>query len=86
MEYQRITLRIPTDLHQELMEAAEENSRSMNAEIIAMLRVARNLPANEATPADSQSLAIEEVRRYAAEVALEVVKEELSKRGIPYIG
>ena len=59
------------------METAEENSRSMNAEIIARLRATRNLPANEATPADSQSLTVEDMRR----VALEVVREELTKAG-----
>lgn len=41
MEYlsQRITLRIPADLHQELLKAAEEKGSSMNAEIISRLRV-----------------------------------------------
>ena len=67
MEYTRITFRIPVDLHQELMEASEENSRSMNAEIIARLRLARDLPANEEQP-----LTAEDVRR--------IVSEDLDKR------
>jgi len=68
MEYTRITFRIPVDLHQELMEAAEENSRSMNAEIIARLRVARNSPSNGET-----LLTAEQVR--------ELIREELTKAG-----
>ena len=39
MEYTRITLRIPTDLHEELIETANAKSCSMNAEIISRLRV-----------------------------------------------
>lgn len=35
--YTRITLRIPKDLHQQLAEAAEATSKSMNAEIVARL-------------------------------------------------
>lgn len=73
MEYQRITLRIPADLHQELMDAADKNSMSMNAAIIARLRATRNLPANETAPADSQPLTAEDVRS----LALKVVQEEL---------
>jgi hypothetical protein len=73
MEYQRITLRIPADLHQELMDAADKNSMSMNAAIIARLRATRNLPANETVPADSQPLTAEDVRG----LALKVVQEEL---------
>lgn len=38
MEYTRITLRIPKDLHEELIQSAEEQSKSMNAEIIERLR------------------------------------------------
>lgn len=36
-DYTRITLRIPKDLHARLAQAAEETSKSMNAEIIARL-------------------------------------------------
>ena len=68
MEYTRITFRIPADLHQELTEAAEMNSRSMNAEIIARLRFASVLPSGEEHP-----LSGEEVRR--------IVREELAKAG-----
>lgn len=69
MEYQRITLRIPADLHQELMELAEEKSMSMNAVVIARLRLAGGLPIDPGqglTPAQ-----LEQVR--------EVVREELSR-------
>ena len=38
MDYQRITLRIPTDLHKKIMELAEKSSKSMNAEVIARLQ------------------------------------------------
>ncbi|GGE68282.1 hypothetical protein GGR41_000576 [Paenalcaligenes hominis] len=34
----RITLRIPADLHEDLVKAASEDNRSMNAEIIQRLR------------------------------------------------
>ena len=67
MEYTRITFRIPADLHQELSESAEKNSRSMNAEIIARLRVAGSSPAGEVQP-----LTGEDVRR--------IIQEELDKR------
>jgi hypothetical protein len=71
MEYQRITLRIPTDLHQDLMQLAEEKSMSMNAVVLARLRLAANLPIDDAqgllTPAQ-----IEQVR--------ELIQEELDKR------
>jgi hypothetical protein len=67
MEYTRITFRIPVDLHQELMEASEENSRSMNAEIIARLRLAHSLPAGEESP-----LTAAQVRQ--------IISEELDKR------
>ena len=67
MEYTRITFRIPVDLHQELMEASEENSRSMNAEIIARLRLASDLP-----DGDEQALTADQVRR--------IIQEELDKR------
>jgi len=38
-EWIRITLRIPGDLHSKLVSAADENNRSMNAEIIATLEL-----------------------------------------------
>lgn len=68
MEYQRITLRIPADLHQELMDAADKNSMSMNAVIIARLRLASNLPSGEDAP-----LTAAQVR--------ELIREELTKAG-----
>lgn len=44
MEYktQRVTLRIPKDLHQFLSKSAEKESKSLNAEIIARLRSTQN--------------------------------------------
>ncbi|MBB4861671.1 hypothetical protein HNP46_000482 [Pseudomonas nitritireducens] len=38
LDYERITLRIPKDLHALLSESAEQGSTSMNAEIIQRLR------------------------------------------------
>ena len=70
MEYQRITLRIPTDLHKQLMEKSEQKSRSMNAEIIARLIDSLNLPDDELAPSND-----EHIRR----IASEVLKEELAK-------
>ena len=72
MEYQRITLRIPIDLHQQLMEKSEQKSRSMNAEIIARLLASLSEP-DEELPASN---AEEKIRR----VALEVVRKELDAR------
>lgn len=47
--YTRITLRIPKDLHSKLSDAADETSKSMNAEIIARLEdsVLRDTPVDE---------------------------------------
>ncbi|MBK8451860.1 MAG: Arc family DNA-binding protein [Thiofilum sp.] len=36
---QKTTLRLPQDLHQQIIEAARHSGSSMNAEIIARLRV-----------------------------------------------
>ena len=72
MEYQRITLRIPIDLHQQLMEKSEQKSRSMNAEIIASLLASLSEP-DEELPASNDE---EKIRR----VALEVVRKELDAR------
>jgi len=37
--YQRVNLRIPRDLHAQVMEAADARSHSMNAEIVQRLEV-----------------------------------------------
>jgi hypothetical protein len=37
-EWVRVTLRIPPELHHELSERAEENLRSINNEILILLR------------------------------------------------
>ncbi len=36
----KITIRIPADLHQELVEASEQDNRSLNGEIITLLKEA----------------------------------------------
>lgn len=68
MEYlsQRITLRIPADLHQDLLKAAEENGSSMNAEIIARLRNPRKMSEIESTV-----LTEERLKKLMHEVLLE---------------
>ena len=70
MEYQRITLRIPTDLHKQLIEKSEQKSRSMNAEIIARLIDSLSVPDDVPTPTND-----EHIRR----IASEIVKEELAR-------
>ena len=39
MEIQKTALRLPKDLHQQVIEAAQNSGHSMNAEIIARLRL-----------------------------------------------
>lgn len=73
MEYTRITFRIPTDLHQELMQAAEENSRSMNAEIIARLRLASSVPTLSYTPTQEENETLTESK------VVELIRKELAK-------
>ena len=73
MEYTRITFRIPTDLHQELMQAAEENSRSMNAEIIARLRIASGIPTLQNTPQDEEKPVLTESK------VVELIRTELAR-------
>lgn len=36
----KITIRIPPELHEQLVKAAEQDTRSLNGEIIALLRAA----------------------------------------------
>lgn len=69
MEYMRITLRIPVDLHQSITESAEQASRSINAEIIAMLRTAQELPSTLPDFLEEPPITREEVRQ--------IVREEL---------
>lgn len=40
-DYHRTTIRLPQDIYEEITLAAEENSTSMNSEIINRLRLAR---------------------------------------------
>ena len=46
--YTRITLRIPRDLHQKLADAADDTSKSMNAEIVARLQESFERPSDSA--------------------------------------
>ncbi|WP_159917846.1 toxin-antitoxin system HicB family antitoxin [Pantoea sp. 18069] len=46
--YTRITLRIPKDLHQKLGSAADETSKSLNAEIVGRLQGSLEAPEGEA--------------------------------------
>jgi hypothetical protein len=73
MDIQKTALRLPKDLHKMVSDAARQVGHSMNAEIISRLRGSFG---NDAQ-ADSQSLTVEDMRR----VALEVVREELTKAG-----
>ncbi|WP_121498383.1 Arc family DNA-binding protein [Pseudomonas aeruginosa] len=52
IEYERITLRIPKDVHQRLSVLAGQKSRSMNAEIISRLRGTLAGETEGFTPAD----------------------------------
>lgn len=70
MEYTRITLRIPVDLHDAITETAQQASRSINAEIIALLRTAQNLQ-------HSPSLEALEERPITREEVRQIVREEL---------
>lgn len=45
--YTRITLRIPKDLHQKLGSAADETSKSLNAEIVGRLQASLEMPEGE---------------------------------------
>ena len=65
MEYQRITLRIPVELHKTLLELAKCNSKSMNAEIINRLQ-----SSTKDTRQDNHDL---------ADLIRSIIKEELAK-------
>jgi hypothetical protein len=68
-------LRLEPETRAKLEAIAKANGRSLHAEI--SMRLEESLRGEEATPADSQSLTVEDMRR----VALEVVREELTKAG-----
>jgi hypothetical protein len=76
MEYTRITLRIPTDLHEELIEASNAKSCSMNAEIISRLRVSGALKSElseniSGLGEKTEYVTREEVRELMREVLIE---------------
>lgn len=64
MDIQKTALRLPKDLHQMVIAAAEQAGHSMNAEIIARLRTSF-------MEADSETVTKEDVRK--------IVQEELIK-------
>ncbi|WMP16954.1 TraY domain-containing protein [Thiothrix lacustris] len=68
-------LRLEPKTRAKLEAIAKANGRSLHAEI--SMRLDASLQEEEATPADSQSLTVEDVRR----LALEVVRAELTKAG-----
>lgn len=59
IEHERITLRIPKDVHRELSRFADAQSRSLNAEIVTRLR--STLQGSEGFTAEDRAL-IEEIR------------------------
>lgn len=64
MDIQKTALRLPKDLHQLVIETAQNSGHSMNAEIIARLRASFDVPQND-------YVTREEVR--------EIIREELNK-------
>lgn len=72
MDYQRITLRIPTELHKALSELAKENSKSMNAEIINRLQGSLKPHSHD----DSQDFLLEKVYCNVRSI----IREELNKQ------
>lgn len=72
---QPYSLRLEPETRAKLEAIAKANGRSLNAQIVLMLEGV--LQGEEAAPVGSQSLTAEDVRR----LALEVVREELSKAG-----
>lgn len=68
-------IRLTKELREKLEATARQAGRSLNSEMI--LRLEASLQEEEATPADSQSLTADDVRR----LALEVVRKELTKAG-----
>src|SRR5699024_3038393 len=73
--YTRITLRIPRDLHALLQAAADDSSKSMNAEIIE--RVEKSLSSPDASDALQAILRIER-DKVKAEIDLDIAKLQLN--------
>lgn len=73
--YTRITLRIPTELHEHLAASAEKTSKSMNAEIIA--RLEDSYLYGDKSPAEKFT---EDVATKAAAKAMEQAMETLSEK------
>jgi len=73
--YTRITLRIPKDLHSRLSNAADETSKSMNAEIIARLE-------STFTPAESaaeRAARLDQIREKAMPGMVEILADLQAK-------
>lgn len=77
--YTRITLRIPKDLHSELQQAADDTSKSMNAEIVARLQETFDGPKLGFGPG-SVGERLEQARQQldaSMQIKLEQIKQEL---------
>lgn len=82
--YTRITLRIPRDLHAQLVDAADATSKSMNAEIVARLQdsfIGVPMPGSESalrSERDAKALAqqLQEIAQMFREMAKRLPKEE----------
>lgn len=72
---QPYSLRLEPETRAKLEAIAKANGRSLNAQIVLMLEGV--LQGEDTTPAGSHPLTVEDMRR----VALEVVREELTKAG-----
>ena len=74
-DYVRTALRVPPDLHQKIHDAARENTRTFNAEIVARLErsFARHVP--DSVPAMLERLPIDLVSQYG----LHIYHEELDR-------
>ena len=74
MEIQKTALRLPKDLHTDILQAASESGRSMNAEIVRRLQASFN----QIDTNSSESL--DTMRKIAKEEARQVILEELKKK------
>lgn len=78
--YTRITLRIPKDLHAKLQSAADDSSKSMNAEIIA--RLGDSFVERKESSALAENLRIvwtDEIRQITEEASRKVLSEEIQE-------
>ena len=86
--YTRITLRLPKELHSQLTAAADETSKSTNAEIVARLQQSFSSTQSAATPAllmlrklhDESAARLAELRAIKNPTAMEQVELEHEER------